>query len=165
MIQFLYILCGTVFVNVLNVFYFLQCSEEEMKCDAEHLFQLVLSSNPDFKGVMRMEMKDPVSVRLAVLSALDTLQRGHVDSTYAAYAVAPATQLIRSLLVQWLVRHFCKALMQLMTPEALVLHEHQLPALYIHNYLTYQKHFSLKDLIQQQLLKIAKQRKRYVWNV
>ena len=135
-----------------------------MKCDAEHLFHLVLRSNPDFKGVMKREMKDPVSARVVILSALDTLQRGHVDSTYAAYAVAPATQLIRSLLVQWLVRHFCKALMQLMTPEALVLHEHQLPASYIYNYLTYQKHFSLKDLIQQQLLKMAKQGKGYVWN-
>ena len=134
-----------------------------MECDAEHLFQLVLSSN-HFKGVMKMEMKDPVSARVAVLSALDMLQRGHVDYTYAAYAVSPATKLIRSLLVQWLVRHFCKALMQLMTPEALVLHERQLPASYIHNYLTYQKHFNLKDLIQQQLLKIAMQGKRYVWN-
>ena len=152
------------FVILLNVFCFLQCSAEEMKCDAAHLFHLVLSSNPDLKGVMKMEMKDPVSARVAILSALDTLQRGHVDSTYAAYAVAPATQLIRSLLVQWLVRHFCKALMQLMTPEALVLHERQVPASYIHNYLTYQKHFSLKDLIQQQLLKIGKQGGRYVWN-
>ena len=110
-------------------------------------------------------MKDPVSARVAVISALDTLLRGHTDSTYAAYAVAPATQLIRSLLIQWLVRHFCKRLMQLMTPEALVLHERQIPASYIHNYLTYQKHFSLKDLIQQQLHKIAMQGKRYVHNV
>ena len=152
------------FVNLLNVFYFLQCSEEEMKCDAEHLFQLVLSSNPDFKGVMSMEMKDPVSARVAVRSALDTLQRGHVDSTHAAYALAPTTQLIWSLLTQWLVRYFCKALMQLMTPEALVLHERKVPASYIHNYLTYQKHFSLKDLIQQQLHKTTKQGKRYLLN-
>ena len=110
-------------------------------------------------------MKDPVSARVAVISALDTLLRGHTDSTYAACAVAPATQLIWSLLIQWLVRHFCKRLMQLMTPEALVLHERQIPASYIHNYLTYQKHFSLKDLIQQQLNKIAMQGKRYVHNV
>ena len=152
-------------VNLFNVFYFPQFSVEETKCDAEHLFSLVLSSNPDFKGVMGTEMKDPVSARVAVISALDTLLRGHTDSTYAAYAVAPATQLIRSLLIQWLVRHFCKRLMQLMSPEALVLHERQIPASYIHNYLTYQKHFSLKDLIKQQLHKIAMQGKRYVHNV
>ena len=135
-----------------------------MKCDAEHLFHLVLSSNQEFERVMKTEMKDPVSARAAVHSALNTLQRGQVDSTCAAYALASTTQLIRSLLVQWLVRYLCKVLMQLMTPEAFVLHEHQLPASYIHNYLTYQKHFSLKDLVQQQLLKIAKQGKRYVWN-
>ena len=107
-------------------------------------------------------MNDTETARLAVQSALDTLPRVHVDSTYT---VSPVTQLIWSLLVQWLVRHFCKRLMQLMTPEALVLHEHQLPASYIHNYLTFQKHFSLKDLIQQQLDRIALQEKRYVFTV
>ena len=105
------------------------------------------------------EMIDMETARKAVQSALDTLPRFHDDSTYT---VPPATQLIWSLLVQWLVRHFCKRLMQLMTPEALVLHERQIPASYIHNYLTFQKHFSLKDLIQQQLNKITLQKERYV---
>ena len=138
----------------------LQCSAEELECDAAHLFHLVLSSNPEFEGVMRTEMNDPETARVAVQSALDTFPRVHGDSTYT---VPPVTQLIWSLLVQWLVRHFCKALMQLMTPEALVLHERQIPASYIHNYLTFQKHFSLKDLIQQQLDRIAFQEERYVF--
>jgi len=119
----------------------------------------VLSSNPEFEGVMMTEMNDMETARKAVQSALDTLPRFHDDSTYT---VPPVTQLIWSLLVQWLVRHFCKRLMQLMTPEALVLHERQIPASYIHNYLTFQKHFSLKDLIQQQLNKITLQKERYV---
>ena len=105
-------------------------------------------------------MNDPETTRVAVQSALDTLARVHGDSTYT---VPPVTQLIWSLLVQWLVRHFCKVLMQLMTPEALVLHGRQIPASYIHNYLTFQKHFSLKDLIQQQLDRIALQEERYVF--
>ena len=105
------------------------------------------------------EMIDMETARKAVQSALDTLLRFRDDSTYT---VPPATQLIWSLLVQWLVRHFCKRLMQLMTPEALVLHKRQIPASYIHNYLTFQKHFSLKDLIQQQLNKITLQKERYV---
>ena len=147
---------------LLLFFCFLQCFAEELKCDAAHLFHLVLSSNPKFEGVMRTEMNDTETARIAIQSALDTLPRVDGDSTYTE---PPVTQLIWSLLVQWLVRYFCKRLMQLMTPEALVLHEHQVPASYVHNYLTFQKHFSLKDLIQQQLDKIAMQEKRYVLTV
>ena len=136
----------------------LQSSTEEMECDAVHLMQLLLSSNPKFEGIMRTELKDMKTARKAVCSALHTLEYDHTDFT----KLPPVTELIQSLLVQWLVRHFCKELMQLMTPEALVLHERQIPASYIHNYLTYQKHFSLKDLIQQQLNKISAQEVRYV---
>ena len=119
---------------------------------------LVLCSNSKFEGIVQTELRDIETSRKAVHSALESLQKDHIDFTQP---LAPVTQLIQSLFVQWLVRDFCKALMQLMTPEALVLHEHQIPASYIHNYLTYQKHFSLKDLIQQQLDRTAAQEKRY----
>jgi len=130
-----------------------------MKHDAECLFHLVLSSNPNFEGAMKTEVKDIEAAKAAIHSALESLQRGHIDSTEE---LPPATQLMLSLLVQWLVRHFCKQLIQLMTPEALVLHEKQIPASYIQHYLSYQKHFSLKGLIQQQLDKVAAQGNRYV---
>ena len=136
----------------------LQSSTEEIECDAVHLVQSLLSSNPKFEAVLRTELMDMKMTRKAVHSALHTLQSDHINFTQ----LPPVTQLIQSLLVQWLVRYFCKALMQLMTPEALVLHERQIPASYIHNYLTYQKHFSLKDLIQQQLDRIVVQEKRYI---
>ena len=159
MTQFLY---SCELRSIVFIICFLQCFAEELECDAAHLFHLVLSSNPEFEGVMRTEMNDTETARIAVQSALDTLARVHGDSTYA---VPPVTQLIWSLLVQWLVRHFCKVLMQLMTPEALVLHERQIPASYIHNYLIFQKHFSLKDLIQQQIDRIALQEKRCVFTL
>ena len=159
MTQFLY---SCELRSIVFIICFLQCFAEELECDAAHLFDLVLSSNPEFEGVMRTEMNDTETARITVQSALDTLARVHGDSTYA---VPPVIQLIWSLLVQWLVRHFCKALMQLMTPEALVLHERQIPASYIHNYLIFQKHFSLKDLIQQQIDRIALQEKRCVFTL
>ena len=135
-----------------------QCPAEEMKHDAECLFRLVLSSNPNFEGAMKTEVKDMETAKAAIHSALEALQRDHIDFTEA---LSPVTQLIWSLLVQWLVRHICKQLILLMTPEALVLHEKQIPASYIKHYLSYQKHFSLKDLIQQQLDKVAVQGIRY----
>ena len=133
-----------------------------MECDAEYLASLVQSSNPKFERVIETEWNDAETTRKAVLSAFNTLQS---DPVGLSQPLAPATQLIRSLFVQWLVRYLCKEVMQLMTPEALVLHERQIPASYIHNYLTYQKHFSLKDLIQQQLNRIVLQGKRYVFRV
>lgn len=133
-----------------------------MECDAEYLASLVQSSNPKFERIIKTELNDIETTRKAVLSAFNTLQRDVID---LSQPLAPITQLIRSLLIQWLVRYLCKEVMQVMTPESLVLHERQIPASYIHNYLTYQKHFSLKDLIQQQLDKIVVQGKRYVLRV
>ena len=120
------------------------------------------SSNPKFERIIKTELNDIETTRRAVLSAFNSFQRDVID---LSQPLAPITQLIRSLLVQWLVRYLCKEVMQVMTPEALVLHERQIPASYIHNYLTYQKHFSLKDLIQQQLDRIVVQGKRYVFRV
>lgn len=60
--------------------------------------------------------------------------------------------LVVSLLQQWLIRHLCKNLMQLMTTEALTLHRRRIPASYIDHYLTYQQHFSLKELISHHYL-------------
>ena len=138
-------------------FHIPQCPAEEMKHDAECLFRLVLSSNPNFVGVMNTEVQNVETAKAAIHSALDALQRDHIDFM----ELSPVTQFIWSLLVQWLVRHFCKQLIQLMTPEALVLHAKQIPASYIQCYLSYQKHFSLKDLIQQQLDKAVVQGNRY----
>lgn len=132
---------------------------EELEYDADYLMQLVQSSNSKIEGIMQTELKDIETTRKAVHSALESLHKDHIDFTQP---LPPVTQVVQSLLVQWLVRHFCKGLMQLMTPEALVLHENQIPSTYIHNYLTYQKHFSLKDLIQQQLDRISVQEKRCV---
>ena len=126
------------------------------------LVQLLLKSDSKFEGVMKTELKDMKTARQALLFALDTLQSKHIDFTEE---LPPLIQLAWSLLVQMLVRHVCKGLMQLMTPEALILHEHQIPASYIRNYLTFQKHFSLKDLVEQQLKKIAKHGKRYVTTI
>ena len=140
-----------------SCFHIPQCPPEEMKHDAECLFHLILSSNPNFEGAMKTEVKDMKTATAAIHSALDALQRGYPEE------LSPSTQLMWSLLVQWLVRHCCKQLIQLMTPEALVLHEEQIPASYIQHYLSYQKHFSLKDLIQQQLDKV--QGNRYEFKV
>ena len=71
------------------------------------------------------------------------------DSTFTSFkvAVSKGAALVIAVLQQWLIRYMCKSLMQLMTPEALALHQQKIPISYRRSYLLYQDHFSLKDLI------------------
>ena len=69
-------------------------------------------------------------------------QGGHLD-------VSPEGCLIIALLQQWLVRHLCKRLMQLMTSEALILHRNRIPFSYMRNYLNFHTHFSLQNLVEK----------------
>ena len=64
--------------------------------------------------------------------------------------------MIISVLVQWLVRYFCKRLMQLLTPEALVYHNEEIPRSIQKYYLKFQQHFSIEELVQMQLSKLEK---------
>ena len=61
--------------------------------------------------------------------------------------LSPEACMVVATLIQWLIRYFCKKLMQLMTPEALTIHRMKIASTYIDNYLQYQGHFSLKKLI------------------
>lgn len=59
--------------------------------------------------------------------------------------------MVISVFLQWLVRHICKRLMQLMTTEALTTRYKTLPHHYTETYLKHQSHFNLQMLIERQL--------------
>ena len=59
--------------------------------------------------------------------------------------------LVIAVLMQWLVNYLCKKLMQLVPPEAIPVHCSGIPTVYIANYLRFQEHFSLKELMERQL--------------
>ena len=61
--------------------------------------------------------------------------------------LSPEGCLVVALLQQWLVRHLCKRLMQLMTSEAFTLYRNVLPSSYLKNYLSFHSHFNLQKLI------------------
>ena len=65
--------------------------------------------------------------------------------------LSPEGCMMLALGVQWLVRHLCKHLMQLMTPEALTVHRMKMDSSYLVNYLKHHSHFSLKVLIRNHL--------------
>lgn len=60
-----------------------------------------------------------------------------------------------SILTQWLIRHLCKRVIQLMTSEALCMDHRKIPSSYIQAYLNHQYHFSLKELLESQANKLT----------
>ena len=111
--------------------------------DAEDIFEMV-THDREFKHIIPDINHDDV---LAMVNeALHVLHRNE-DAQAELYT---DTCMVISVLLQWLVRYLCKRLMQLMTPEALILHSEEIPTPYIQNYLRFQEHFALKDLVKRQ---------------
>lgn len=118
---------------------------DELELDADQLFSMVLS-DPIFEGVM--EGLDHQLATQAVVDAINCLHTASKPEDQKPFDVTPDGCMVISLLQQWFVRYFCKKLMQLMTSEALILNRNKIPFSYLVNYLIYQNHFSLKQLVQ-----------------
>ena len=84
------------------------------------------------------------SVMVAISEALEVLNS---QSCYQNRDLSVGACLMISLILQWAVRHLCKALMQVMTPEGIVAFHKKIPSSYVLNYLENQAHFSLEKLI------------------
>ena len=118
--------------------------------DAEHLF-LLASKDAMFEGALESVTID--SVNDVVNEAMCVLHRApNPQEEYSVSGdISPEAYLVVFLLQQWFIRHLCKTLMQLMTPEAFCLHRKKIPTSLIDNYLTNQQHFSLKKLIEHHI--------------
>ena len=132
------------------VFCMLQCSLEELTLDAQHVSYLVCR-DPEFQGLL--PNITPQGVVLGVAVAMQKLheapspQGGNVPNV----GLSLEGCMMVALGVQWLVRHLCKRLMQLMTPEALTVYRMKMDSSYLDNYLKHHSHFSLKVLIRDRL--------------
>ena len=128
------------------VFFILQVSMSELELDAEQLFSIV-TNDPVFEG--QMEGLDNSLAARAVVDAINTLISASKPEDGKQFDLSPEGCMVISLLQQWFVRYFCKKLMQLMTSEALILNRNKIPFSYLVNYLSYQNHFSFKELIER----------------
>ncbi len=119
-----------------------QVLDEELALDAAHVFSLIWSNKQmatRFKGMSHTEIDLAVDQAFGKLHDVNSMTDGCISTSEQAAIVI-------SVLQQWLIYFLCKALMQLMTPEALVHHRKRIPSSYLENYLTHQKHFSLRGL-------------------
>ncbi len=85
---------------------------------------------------------------LAIPEAINVLHKAVAPDREKHLDVTPEGCLVIALLQQWLVRFLTKRLMQMMTPEALVLHRNKIPFSYLKNYLHVHTHFSLLNLMK-----------------
>lgn len=122
---------------------------DELTLDTDQVFSLVLT-DPEFEGLMasltHTQAMVAVSEAMGVLHSAPGPREGEEEGGTRVELSAEGC-LVVALLQQWLVRHLCKRLMQLMTPEALVVHRGKIPSSYLANYLAFHAHFSLKDLV------------------
>ena len=109
------------------------------------MFDLVLL-DPKFKGLM--QNMNHLSAAQAIPEAINVLHSDIALDMGEHLDVSPEGCLVIALLQQWLVRHLCKRLMQLMTSEALILHRNKIPFSYLKNYLNFHTHFSLQNLVE-----------------
>lgn len=84
----------------------------------------------------------------AVVDAFDILYPDTAGQKDEYLDLTPDGCLVVSIMEQIIVRFFIKRLMQLMTSEAVILNRNKIPQSYLHNYLKFQAHFSLKDTIK-----------------
>lgn len=133
------------------MYYSFQCSAEEMQLDAKEVMEHVLRDSEFAGQVLRMstESSSTETIYMAATEALDALYSVRSINEVPKEVSANACLMI-SVLTQWLVRHLCKRLMQLMTSEALCMHHRKVPTSFIQAYLNHQHHFSLRALLESQ---------------
>ena len=124
----------------------MQFTREELAADAECVMQLV-ARDSQFAGQLSVLTCEDVLV--AIPEALNGLY--HSSSKDRRTDLSINACMIISVFLQWLVRHLCKRLMQLMTTEALTTRYRTLPHRYTESYLKYQSHFNLQALIERQI--------------
>ena len=83
----------------------------------------------------------------AIIEAINTLHQVLGPSEGKQYILTPDCCMVISIAQQLLVQILTKRMINLMTPEAIVLNHSKIPYFYLEHYLCSQAHFSLKEMI------------------
>ena len=130
-----------------------KCDESEICNAAQHIFEMIMhSKDSEFQRILNdLQSHNIISI---VDEAFNCLYNGpDPKNTIAEFGIYTDTCTVISVIMQWLVMYFCKRLMQLVTPEALVIHNQEIPRYYSQFYMKFQEHFDFKGMIKQQLIK------------
>ena len=129
-----------------------QYSATQLQFEADRLFGLISRDKEFNQLISQINHGNALAV---VDEALHVLFHGpHPNNKDAFIAIYDDACLVIFIMVQWLLCYLCKKLLQLLTPEALIVHLNQIPKYYVQSYLQVQEHFSLKNLVGKQHKKL-----------
>lgn len=114
-----------------------------MSSAAEHISSVVMRENKEFVGTITNIHTQPIGFS-AVVKAINLLVD---DDDVNAAGPDTATKIVIAFLQQWLTTYLCERLMQLMTPETLIISHKKVSSYFMDVYLNHQHHFNLKSLI------------------
>ena len=117
--------------------------------EAEEIFESLKQEGSDkFKRIINDLRKKPVNeITMRINDVFDVLYNPKKEAL-------PVVNLIIIVMVHFLIRYFCKCLMQVLTPEGLALHHKSIPQSFCKFYMDQQEHFSLKSLISNHIKKM-----------
>ena len=131
-----------------------KCDLPEIQDAAAYIFKIITQSkNHEFQRILNdLKIGNITSI---VDEAFNCLYNGpSPNQTEQSFEMYTDACVIIAVILQWLVMCLCKKLMQLVTPEALVIHNQELPRHYCQTYMKFQEHFDLKKLVHMQLKKL-----------
>lgn len=125
-----------------------KCDLPEIQDAAVYIFQIITHS--EFQRILNdLKIGNITSI---VDEAFNCLYNGpSPNQTGQSFEMYTDACVMIAVILQWLVMCLCKKLMQLVTPEALVIHNQELPRHYCQIYMKFQEHFDLKKLVHMQL--------------
>lgn len=150
-----FVLLSTIQIALINHagFRMFRCDDLEICNAAKHIFKMIMHcKDPEFQRILdNLQSKNIISI---VDEAFNCLYNGpHPKNMELDFGIYTDTCTVIAIILQWLVMYLCKRLMQLVTPEALVIHNQEIPRYYSQFYMKFQEHFDFKRMVSQQLRK------------
>ena len=110
-----------------------------MTIDAMHVSSIV-KKVPEFDASIKGLEKELILVTVQKAVAFLINDHEHISASRT-------TRMVIAVLEQWLITYLCERLLQLMTPETLIINHRKIPSHYMDIYLNQQSHFNLRTLI------------------
>ena len=122
-------------------------ASSSLRSEAESILSLTCSDlTSDIASARQLLINNPSLISEWLTSCIEKSTTGSAEGEMN-FPVSLHEGFAFSCLVQWMVRHVCVRLLQIATPEAIILNSRTLPKVYINHYLQNQHHFSLKKLV------------------
>ena len=124
---------------------------EAVDLDIETIFGII-EKDDQFKRLI--ETRDKSDIISGINEAFQMLFEAASPLVQPTVEIFPDACLMISVLQQWMIRHLCKRLLQILTPEGMAVNYVKVPRSYREVYFKYQDHFNLRNLVMKSLKRL-----------